>query len=283
MADFLGNGWAFPVAVDARGRVALGDERAVRATYVAGEPIHRRASFPADHALWRGGLFPSAASVRKSLERADAVLEPFPPTTREGQLELKLSVAHLQALFPNLSRWDEHAWVADLVASTELVSSHDPERARLLLDRYADSMAAEIQDGGGTLEGRVLVQMGTLGKALGCFGAYIAGSRGLRELLINRCRSFIFTTALPPAVMATAIAALDLVVQLTRENALRAMRALTGLGYRPRGPRASGTVRRTRRPGRLASRQRPHGARHVERPVSGLGGRPVRARAFRIR
>jgi benzoylformate decarboxylase len=41
---------------------------------VHGEPIHRRASFPADHPLWRGGLFPSAASVRKSLERADCVL-----------------------------------------------------------------------------------------------------------------------------------------------------------------------------------------------------------------
>jgi len=41
---------------------------------VHGEPIHRRASFPADHALWRGGLFPAAANVRKSLERADCVL-----------------------------------------------------------------------------------------------------------------------------------------------------------------------------------------------------------------
>jgi benzoylformate decarboxylase len=41
---------------------------------VHGEPIHRRASFPADHPLWRGGLFPSAASVRKSLERADCVV-----------------------------------------------------------------------------------------------------------------------------------------------------------------------------------------------------------------
>ena len=58
---------------------------------------------------------------------------------------------------------------------------------------------------------RVLVQMGTLGKALGGFGAYVAGSRALRELLINRCRSFIFTTALPPAIMAMAIAAIDLV------------------------------------------------------------------------
>jgi benzoylformate decarboxylase len=41
---------------------------------VHGEPIHRRASFPADHPLWRGGLFPSAANVRKSLERADCIL-----------------------------------------------------------------------------------------------------------------------------------------------------------------------------------------------------------------
>ena len=57
---------------------------------------------------------------------------------------------------------------------------------------------------------RVFLQMGTLGKALGGFGAYVAGSRALRELLINRCRSFIFTTSLPPPVLATAIAAIDL-------------------------------------------------------------------------
>ena len=61
------------------------------------------------------------------------------------------------------------------------------------------------------LAARVLVQMGTLGKALGGFGAYVAGSRELCDLLINRCRSFIFTTSLPPAVMAMALAAIDLV------------------------------------------------------------------------
>jgi 8-amino-7-oxononanoate synthase len=60
---------------------------------------------------------------------------------------------------------------------------------------------------------RVFVQMGTLGKALGGFGAYVAGSRALRELLINRCRSFIFTTALPPAIMAMAIAAIELIAR----------------------------------------------------------------------
>jgi glycine C-acetyltransferase len=60
---------------------------------------------------------------------------------------------------------------------------------------------------------RILVQMGTLGKALGGFGAYVAGSGALRELLINRCRSFIFTTSLPPPVLAAAIAAVDLLYQ----------------------------------------------------------------------
>jgi 8-amino-7-oxononanoate synthase len=79
----------------------------------------------------------------------------------------------------------------------------------------------------------VPVQMGTLGKALGGFGAYIAGTRALRELLINRCRSFIYTTSLPPAVMAMGIAAVEIVEKDTerREN-LRTNSALlrAGLG-----------------------------------------------------
>ncbi|HWP60188.1 MAG TPA: 8-amino-7-oxononanoate synthase [Candidatus Acidoferrales bacterium] len=58
---------------------------------------------------------------------------------------------------------------------------------------------------------RILVQMGTLGKALGSFGAYVAGSKALRELIINRCRTFIFTTSLPPSVLAASIAAIELV------------------------------------------------------------------------
>jgi 8-amino-7-oxononanoate synthase len=79
---------------------------------------------------------------------------------------------------------------------------------------------------------RVLVQMGTLGKALGGFGAYVAGSAAVRELLINRCRSFIFTTSLPPAVMAMAIAAIDLVRrEPQRRDALwkNCRRLITGL------------------------------------------------------
>jgi 8-amino-7-oxononanoate synthase len=54
---------------------------------------------------------------------------------------------------------------------------------------------------------RVEIQMGTLGKALGAHGAYIAGSSALREFLVNRARSFIFSTAPPAPVAAAAKAA----------------------------------------------------------------------------
>ena len=55
------------------------------------------------------------------------------------------------------------------------------------------------------------IHVGTFGKALGSYGAYAALSMELRELLVNRARSFIFSTSLPPAVLAASHAALELV------------------------------------------------------------------------
>ena len=55
------------------------------------------------------------------------------------------------------------------------------------------------------------VVLGTLGKSLGSFGAFVAGSRALRELLVNVARSFIFSCALAPPQVAAARAALALV------------------------------------------------------------------------
>ena len=60
------------------------------------------------------------------------------------------------------------------------------------------------------LSAEVDVHVGTLGKALGSFGAYVAGSRDLVDLLVNRARPFIFTTALPPAAVAAAAAAISI-------------------------------------------------------------------------
>jgi 7-keto-8-aminopelargonate synthetase-like enzyme len=54
------------------------------------------------------------------------------------------------------------------------------------------------------------IQMGTLGKGLGSFGAYVAGSREMVEYLMNSSRSFIFSTSLPPATLAASIAAIEI-------------------------------------------------------------------------
>ncbi|MDA8216574.1 MAG: aminotransferase class I/II-fold pyridoxal phosphate-dependent enzyme, partial [Dehalococcoidales bacterium] len=63
------------------------------------------------------------------------------------------------------------------------------------------------------LHGRVHVQVGTLSKAIGSVGGYIAGSAALREWLVQRGRPFLFSTSHPPAVPAACIAALDVLEQ----------------------------------------------------------------------
>ena len=67
--------------------------------------------------------------------------------------------------------------------------------------------SAEVQ---GVLES-VDIHMGTLGKALGSFGAYAAASEEIVDYLANHARSFIFSTSLPPAVLAASLAAIDLI------------------------------------------------------------------------
>jgi 8-amino-7-oxononanoate synthase len=97
----------------------------------------------------------------------------------------------------------------------ELIELKDQYGANLFLDEAhatgvigpaGKGLAADLR-----LSGRIEVQMGTLSKALGSSGGFIAGSQHLIDLLVNRARSFIYSTAPPPVAVAGASAALAVV------------------------------------------------------------------------
>lgn len=98
------------------------------------------------------------------------------------------------------------------------------------------------RDGRGTvdhfgLHGRVDVQVGTLSKALGVLGGYVAGSRSLIEFLYHRARPFLFSTSHPPAVAAACLAAIEVLesepelISRLWENTRFFKRGLASLGF----------------------------------------------------
>ena len=95
----------------------------------------------------------------------------------------------------------------DTAPLREIVALKDQHGAWLFLDE-AHGVGVLGDHGRGLADaqgvaGRIEVQMGTLGKAMGAHGAYIAGSAALRDFLVNFARSFIYSTA-PPAPVAAA-------------------------------------------------------------------------------
>jgi 8-amino-7-oxononanoate synthase len=156
------------------------------------------------------------ASLIDGAKLSGAILRVF-PHNHLGKLE-----SHLQ--------WSqrEHAGKRILIV-TESVFSMDGDRAPLreliefkkrfgallLLDEaHAVGVIGPIGRGLAAAENvseDVDVQMGTLSKALGASGGYISGSRNLIDWLINRARSFIYSTAPPPGIAAAALAAVDFV------------------------------------------------------------------------
>lgn len=159
-------------------------------------------------------------------------------------------MAHLAQLLADCPRSGQRLIVTDSVFSmdgdvaplVDIVALARRYNAWVMVDEAHATGVFGVQ-GAGVVEelgltNEVEIHMGTLGKALGGFGAYVAGSRELIEWLINRARSFIYTTGIPPAVAASALAALDLVVheperrqQLWR-NAAFLQQGLEELGYK---------------------------------------------------
>ena len=105
----------------------------------------------------------------------------------------------------------------DLAPLADIVDVADAHGAMLMVD---EAHATGVIGPGGRglvaelgLEGRVPVVMGTLSKAVGALGGWVAGSTDLIDFLRNRARSFIYTTAAPPAVCAAAQAGLKLIAE----------------------------------------------------------------------
>ena len=103
----------------------------------------------------------------------------------------------------------------DIAPLRDIVSLSKKYEAMLMIDD-AHGTGVLGRTGRGSLEHfeikpENIIQMGTLSKAFGCFGGFAAGPKDLTNFLINKARSFIYSTSLPPALAEAATQAIDIV------------------------------------------------------------------------
>ena len=129
----------------------------------------------------------------------------------------------------------------DLAPLPDLLTICRQHEATLVIDD-AHGTGVMGKNGRGTIEHfglnpQDVIQMGTLSKAIGTSGGYVAGPASLKEYLINTSKAFIYTTAQPPAIAAAASAAIQIIQnEPARRERLQANRnalhaALTDLGF----------------------------------------------------
>ena len=117
----------------------------------------------------------------------------------------------------------------DLAPLRELVALKEKHAAWLMVDEahatglFGEGRSGRIEEE--SLTGKVEIQMATLGKALGSSGGFISGSRPLVDYLVNRARSFIFSTAPSPAASGAALAGLKIVQSDEGAGRLSALRS----------------------------------------------------------
>ncbi len=175
------------------------------------------------------------ASLIDGARLSGAIVRVF-PHNHIGKLESHLRWAREQSAETRVVIVTESVFSmdGDQAPLAEIVEVKKRYDALLLLDE-AHAIGVVGENGRGLadklgLSSEVEVQMGTLSKALGCSGGYICGRRPLIDVLINRARSFFFSTAPPPALAVAASAAVDLLSspegERRRQNLLRNVKQL---------------------------------------------------------
>jgi glycine C-acetyltransferase len=248
-------------ALDAFG-VGTGSVRTIAGTMALHVELERRlALFKGTEAavVFQSGFAANAGTVAAILGRDDVIVSDelnhasIIDGARLSRAAIKVfphrDAAAARALFEAVPRGTRTLLITDgvfsmdgdLGALPELCAVAEEFGAIMMVD---DAHASGVfgRHGRGTVDhfgvhGRVHIQVGTLSKALGALGGYVAGSRALIDFLRHRARPFLFSTSHPPSVAATCIAALDVLEQQpgliddlwTNTRFFKA--GLTGLGF----------------------------------------------------
>ncbi len=218
--------------------VGSGSVRSIAGTMAIHMELERRlATFKKTEAVvvFQSGFAANAGTVSAILTKDDVVIsdELNHASIIDG---CRLSKAAIK-VFPHKNVDAARAILKDLPASqrklliTDGVFSMDGDLGALpelcaLAEEYGcimmvdDAHASGVfgANGRGTIDhfkmhGRVDIQVGTLSKAMGALGGYVAGSKTLIEFLYHRARPFLFSTSHPPSVAATCLAAIDVLEQ----------------------------------------------------------------------
>ena len=214
-----------------------GAVRTIAGTMAAHRELERRfADFKhAEEALmFQSGFTANAGTVAAILDREDVIVSDrlnhasIIDGARLSRAEIKVfehkDAEHAAALLAETARpgrrqllitdgvFSMDGDIAPLPALVEVAEEHG---AIMMLD---DAHASGVLGTGGAgtvdhfgLHGRVDIQVGTLSKAIGVLGGFIAGPHHLIEWLVNRGRPYLFSTSTPPAVTAACLEALDII------------------------------------------------------------------------
>ena len=213
-----------------------------------------------DALMFQSGFTANAGTVAAILDREDVIVSDrlnhasIIDGARLSRSEIKVfehrDAEHADALLAESARPGRRQLLVtdgvfsmdgDIARLPELVEVAERRGAIMMVD---DAHASGVLGAGGAgtvdhfgLHGRVDVQVGTLSKAIGVLGGFIAGPHELIEWLVNRGRPFLFSTSAPPAVIAACIEALDIIrdepERLARlwDNTRSFKADLQGVGY----------------------------------------------------